>query len=311
MSDLISVIIPTFNRSKYILDAVESVINQTYSNVEIIVVDDGSTDETYSILKPYLHRLKYVYQDNMGVSSARNKGIQLSNGNYIAFLDSDDLFLPDKLTFQKHLLDNNPRYSLAYTNIYFSDYRSKHMKIAFKANMFKSGSLFEDVLLRKVMTGYLQTWLVKKQCFEQIGLIDSEFKMSEDRDISIRMALYFEMIGTARPLTVLRHHDGTRLGRSDASEREYYYFKFLNKLYSQHGNHPLLIKNKRYIYSDYYQLAGKAYMRNVKYKEARTRFKNSFLKNPRRISSLIYYISTFLGSPVIQLLKRMRNSIHK
>lgn len=102
-SPLISIIIPMYNTSKYIKQTVESVLNQTYSNFEVIIVDDGSTDDGAEIVKALMlkdSRVKYFYQSNNGVSAARNNGIEHSNGEYLAFLDSDDLWLPNKLEKQ-------------------------------------------------------------------------------------------------------------------------------------------------------------------------------------------------------------------
>src|SRR5437868_7134370 len=97
----VSVIIPTYNRGKLITRAVNSVLNQTFNDFEIIIVDDGSKDETKNILMPYQNqkknRIKYFYQENRGISAARNRGIKESTGEYIAFLDSDDEWVSDKL----------------------------------------------------------------------------------------------------------------------------------------------------------------------------------------------------------------------
>ncbi|MBM2835200.1 MAG: glycosyl transferase [Candidatus Brocadiaceae bacterium] len=93
----VSVVIPTYNRAPYVIMAIESVLAQSYQDYEIIVVDDGSTDGTRDVLEPYRDRIRYMYQDNKGVSAARNTGIQESRGEWIAFLDSDDEWLPNKL----------------------------------------------------------------------------------------------------------------------------------------------------------------------------------------------------------------------
>jgi glycosyltransferase involved in cell wall biosynthesis len=102
MSELISVIIPTFNRSGVLLRAIHSVLNQSYKHFELIVVDDGSTDETERLLKPFIENqsIQYVRQDNKGVSSARNRGVSHASGEWLAFLDSDDEWLEDKLLHQ-------------------------------------------------------------------------------------------------------------------------------------------------------------------------------------------------------------------
>ncbi|MFS8117396.1 MAG: glycosyltransferase family 2 protein, partial [Microcoleus sp.] len=104
----VSVIIPAYNGDRYIVQAVESVFAQTYTNWEIIVVDDGSTDETHQVLQPYLDKIRYIYQENRGVAAARNRGIQEAKGEFIAFLDQDDFFLPDKLAAQIALFRQQP-----------------------------------------------------------------------------------------------------------------------------------------------------------------------------------------------------------
>ena len=104
--DLISVIIPTYNRENKIIDAVRSVLEQTYINIEVIVIDDGSTDDTYLMLdKIEDKRLKYVYQENSGACVARNRGIKEAKGKYIAFHDSDDIWHKDKLEKQIRVLE--------------------------------------------------------------------------------------------------------------------------------------------------------------------------------------------------------------
>jgi glycosyltransferase involved in cell wall biosynthesis len=105
----VSVIIPTYNRAHVICRAIDSVLAQTYPDYEIIVVDDGSTDQTAHVLSFYTDRIRYIYQANGGVSKAReNTGIKAAAGEYICFLDSDDAFLPNKLELQVGYLDNHP-----------------------------------------------------------------------------------------------------------------------------------------------------------------------------------------------------------
>ena len=101
MKPKVSVVIPTYNSSQFIVETLESVFAQTYKDYEIIVVDDGSTDNTKEVLQPYTSRIKYIYKENGGPASARNVGIKSAQGEYIAFLDSDDRWLPEKL--EKHI----------------------------------------------------------------------------------------------------------------------------------------------------------------------------------------------------------------
>ncbi|MEW6186166.1 MAG: glycosyltransferase family A protein, partial [Thermodesulfobacteriota bacterium] len=96
----VSVIIPTYNRAEFVIQAVESVFKQTFADFELILVDDGSSDETRAALEPYSDCITYLYQSNRGVSSARNLGLKIAQGKWLAFLDSDDLWLPEKLEGQ-------------------------------------------------------------------------------------------------------------------------------------------------------------------------------------------------------------------
>ncbi len=116
----VSVIIPTYNRARYITRAIDSVLAQTYKDWELIIVDDGSTDNTRDVVEPYLKdkRIRYVWQENRGVSAARNKGLDLAQGEYIAFLDSDDFYLPEKLMHSIEILDKYSNVVLVSSNSY-------------------------------------------------------------------------------------------------------------------------------------------------------------------------------------------------
>ena len=109
MKPLVSIIIPAYNVEKYVQEAIDSALSQIYKDIEIIVVDDGSTDNTKKVLNPYIKKgqIHYIYQENKGLSSARNTGIRAAKGGYIAFLDSDDLFLPEKMQRQVDFLEKH------------------------------------------------------------------------------------------------------------------------------------------------------------------------------------------------------------
>ena len=115
---LVSVVIPTFNRSAVIIRAINSVFNQTFKDYELIIVDDGSSDDTYESLKLFIDtkKIKYFRQNNLGVSAARNLGVKNANGQFVAFLDSDDEWLPHKLNEQIKYLSNNPDIKIVYSD---------------------------------------------------------------------------------------------------------------------------------------------------------------------------------------------------
>ena len=117
----VSVVVPAYNSVAYTVETVESVLGQTYSDLELIVVDDGSTDHTREALRPYFDRIQYVYQENEGACRARNLGITLSKGEYVACLDCDDLWLPNKLEQSISVLEANPGAAFVFTACYTID----------------------------------------------------------------------------------------------------------------------------------------------------------------------------------------------
>ena len=128
----VSVIIPTYNRALMVKDAIQSVLDQTYSDYEIIVVDDGSTDNTSKVindLRSHSGKVHYIHQENKGRSAARNIGVHAARGDYIAFLDSDDMFLPEKLRVQVMTLENNLDFGMAYSAV---------------LRMYEHGNILED-----------------------------------------------------------------------------------------------------------------------------------------------------------------------
>src|SRR5918996_212462 len=122
MSSKVSVVIPTYNYGRYLPEAVESVLHQTFPDLEVIVVDDGSTDDTRELIGRFGDKVCYIYQRNQGLPAARNTGIRAARGEYVGFLDSDDLWLPGKLALQVPRLDSRQAVGLVYADaLFFSD----------------------------------------------------------------------------------------------------------------------------------------------------------------------------------------------
>ncbi|PIR72625.1 MAG: hypothetical protein COU42_00605 [Candidatus Nealsonbacteria bacterium CG10_big_fil_rev_8_21_14_0_10_36_24] len=186
---LVSIIIPTYNASAYIADAVDSAVKQTYLNKEIIVVDDGSTDDTKKILAPYIRDgfIKYIFQKNKGLSGARNTAIREANGEYIALLDADDFFLPEKVERQIRYLETHTECDISYCDLYhfYEDNPLKLLKLQYN---YYSGN---DVLLHLIKGNFIAPLAVvlRKNVFDRFGYFDENLKRSEDLEFWIRVAL--------------------------------------------------------------------------------------------------------------------------
>ncbi len=194
---LVSVIIPTYNRAKFLKLAVESVLWQTYPRIELIVVDDGSKDETSYFITQY--PLKYVkIPKNLGVSLARNRGIFHAQGDFIAFLDSDDRFLPRKIEKQVEFFLANPQFMAVQTEeIWFR----KGKRLNPKKRHAKAKGFFLDRALDLCVVSP-STVMLRREVFQHIGLFDENLPACEDYDFFIRYALHYPMGYLPEALTI-------------------------------------------------------------------------------------------------------------
>ena len=192
----ISVVIPTFNRIETLKRAIQSVVMQSYAPYEIIVIDDGSNDGTKEWLKDNFPNVKYIYQMNSGVSSARNKGIKFARGDWIALLDSDDEWLPSKLKDQAKEIELNPAAKFLHTNEIWirNGVRVNQMKKHKKYG----GYIFEKCLdMCRISPSSV---LIKKDIFDEIGMFDETLKVCEDYDLWLRFASKYPVHFLDQPL---------------------------------------------------------------------------------------------------------------
>lgn len=200
-----SVVIPVYNREKYIGKAIESVLEQTCGDHEIIVVDDGSTDHTAKIAQSYGPKVRYIYQNNQGPSEARNTGIQAARGEFIAFLDSDDRFLPHKLQKNKEYLDSHPECDFLYS-WYYDARVGRKMKLIRNIRQFKELDKFRLHLYKRTFMIRTSTAVIRRSCFETTGLFNPEFRYSQDWDMWLRLASRYPGHCQKEPLAIYRRH---------------------------------------------------------------------------------------------------------
>lgn len=189
-SDLVSVIIPCYNGARWVGEAIESVLAQTYRELEIIVVDDGSTDESAEVIKLFRDgRIRYIHQENRGLSAARNTGIAAAEGAYISFLDADDIYFPDKTRRQVAFLRGHPHADVVTGDYTRTDknlrtlYRHHPLPGMWPRKMLLIGGLFP-----------VHCWLARREVLDEAGGFDEELWAAEDWDLICRIALLNKVI---------------------------------------------------------------------------------------------------------------------
>jgi len=201
----VSVIIPAYNQANFIDKAIESVLRQTYQDFEIIIINDGSEDNTEEIVKSYSDfRIHYIcHANNMGVSEARNIGIRASRGDYIALLDSDDEFLPERLGKQVQLLQKESS-EIGVVCSWLFNIDKKGNYISKRCLPKKDGYIYEDLLSTNPIS--VPTMLIRKECFEKVGIFDNLLDGQEDWDMWIRIAKCYKFALIKVPLAKRRIH---------------------------------------------------------------------------------------------------------
>jgi glycosyltransferase involved in cell wall biosynthesis len=190
---LVSVIIPVHNCERYLAEAIESVLTQTYRPIEIIVVDDGSTDGSANVAKRFTPPVRYHFQPQSGAGAARNRGTELARGNFFAFLDADDLWLEKKLALQMAILESDPGLDMVFGHV--EHFHSPELDDSQKARL---------DCPREPLPGYLPgTMLIREDDYLRAGAFDSKWKVGEFVDWYIR-AMERELRSVLVPETLLK-----------------------------------------------------------------------------------------------------------
>jgi glycosyltransferase involved in cell wall biosynthesis len=226
---LISVIIPAYNAEKTIQDTVQSVLNQTYSDIEIIVINDGSTDKTLECLSSISDaRLNVFSYSNSGANPSRNRGLTHAAGDYVSFLDADDLWTPDKLDAQLNALKNHPTAAVAYSWTNFIDESGK---------VLHSGSYVSasgNVLAELAVVNFLENGsnpLIKKQAVLDVGGFDESLQACQDWDLWLRLAAKYEFVAVSSPQILYRV--STHSVSSNVSKLETACLTVINRTFDQ------------------------------------------------------------------------------
>lgn len=212
----VSVIIPTYNRAGMVGEAIDSVLSQSFDDFELMVIDDGSTDGTEEIISAYLPRITYLYQSHRGVSAARNRGIAAARGTYICFLDSDDLWLKEKLSFQMRFMASHPESLICYTD---EIWIRKGIRVnPMKKHRKYSGMIFEQCLPLCIVSP--SSVLIARTLLEKVGVFDETLEVCEDYDLWLRIAARYPVDFIDIPLIIKRGGHADQLSRTwDGQDR--------------------------------------------------------------------------------------------
>jgi glycosyltransferase involved in cell wall biosynthesis len=207
MRPKVSVIIPAYNSEAYLSEAIDSVLNQTVVPLDVIVVDDGSADDTPRILEPYRERIRVIVQENKGPSAARNRGIEAAAGDLIAFLDADDVWLPEKLEKQLACLEAHPRAGLVHSAVIRGAPGREETFGSDDPERRIVGNCYHRLFDRCGIM--ISSVVVRRECLVRVGGFDEEIRRptTEDYDLWFRIARHHEIAYVEEPLVRYRLHD--------------------------------------------------------------------------------------------------------
>ena len=293
----ISVVIPAYNAARWIAETVESVLAQTFQDFEIIVVDDGSTDETAAAVARF-KRVKCLYQVNGGLSSARNTGIRAAMGEYIAFVDADDLWLHDKLDAQMALLKQTGL-AWVYSDAYAFDSETRSPLFVFsKMRNQHDGDVLQSLLLEDFIP--MPTPILKRHVFDEVGFFteDTTLHSAEDWDMWLRTAARYPVGFVKRPLAMYRVHPTSMI---QSALPAVLYNANLNVIELAVSREPSRLANlKNRAVSRSSVRIGQMCVRLNDPHGAREMFAQAIRLSPRQVATYAYWLGTFAGPRLIQ-----------
>ena len=317
---LVSVIIPTHNCGAYIADAIESVLAQTYSVCEIIVIDDGSTDQTRTSLAPYLGKIQYLNQNNRGVSAARNTGIARARGEFVALLDADDIWFPTKLELQVQALQSYPDAGWAFAD--FLDFDDSGVTGSSRFNTWPGvrawferhrvgestiacGAIYVDLLQNNWM--HTSSVLVRKEVLKVVGPFDDTLHGPEDHDLWLRIAQCYPVLCVNRVLTGYRFRPQSLSGSTESRGVFTHQGRLLVlEKHLRNGSIPRALEGVVYreLSRHCWGLGWDLFGQN-RFAEARRYFRQWIRYQPFHWQLWVYWWASFLPLPSIEAVRRV------
>ncbi len=285
MSKSVSVIIPSFNYGRFIAEAIESVLAQTYAVGEIIVVDDGSTDETQQVVQVFGEAVKYIRQENAGVCSARNRGVEESTGELIAFLDADDIWEPSNLEKRVAKFETNEQIGLVHCGMReFDSETGETLKLYLEG---KEGWVGDDLLLweKPVVNVSGSAIVVEREAFDAVGGFDTRMKVGEDWDFCYRVARKYKVGFVPEPLINYRSH--LRAAHRNVENMENGMAMFYEKAFAT--DDPDILKLRRRALGSFHRVMAGSYFHVREYGKASAHAARSVWMHPANLGYLIRF----------------------
>ena len=277
----VSVIIPNYNYSQYLREAIDSVLAQTYAEIEIIVVDDGSTDNSREVLESYGDRITAIFQENAGVSAARNNGVSESHGEYIAFLDADDAWFPTKIERELAIFENDARLGLVHVGVVEID-GDGNLLSEHKDGM--DGQV-ADALLHfegPVILGGGSGMMVPRRVFDEIGGFDTRLSTSADWDLFYQIANRYSVGFVPEVLLKYRVHSSNMHG--NIGEMEHDMLLGFEKAFANDA-----VGNKSRCYGNLHKMLAGSYFRSGKYADFIRHAFKSVIKRPANLGYFLQF----------------------
>lgn len=274
----VSVVIPAYNAADTLGDALDSVFDQTFTDHEVIVVDDGSTDSTRDVLRARGERIRVLTKANEGrPSTTRNLGARAARGEYLAFLDADDRWRPEKLARQVAVLDRNPAVGLVYSGTAITDNEGRIVRTTHPSPGGR-GRIYPLLCVRNIMVG--SSAMARRQAVAEAGWFDESLTSIENWDLWIRIARRWEIDFVDEPLTLYRVHTGNRSANVELRRRNI--FRVLDKHHDAGDRSPEARKLRREAYFNaYYTVLGMGYFDRLEMGAAAKALTRAFLIKPR------------------------------
>jgi glycosyltransferase involved in cell wall biosynthesis len=302
---LVSVIVPVYNRGHLVTATVASILGQTYQNIEIILINDGSTDNSLEVIRALQLEnpdvIRIINQENRGQTIARNQGIREADGKYIAFLDSDDLWLPDKLEHQIPLFDDGV--GLVYGGVAFINERGETTGFD-PCDTSVQGHIYPQLLVKNRMTG--GSVVVLSEALAKVGFFDPEFKAAENWDLWLRICKEYQARLVNKPVVQYRLHQNNMskdvILMQDAKRQ------IMAKHCDRHSSDKLIARYSRLAEADLFYKVGVDCFSQEQFGKAIRNFLQVMIISPFYEDTLVRLLRSLLGSKGNNMLRKLKKA---